>query len=359
MATTYRLVSCQELDAGLINAWREILFAAPEFSSPYFSPEFTQLVGSVRSDVRIVVIEDDRKPVGFFPHQRSAIGFGKPVGGPLSDFHGVIAAPEAEWDLESLLLAARLHVWTYDHLIGDTCRFDQCIVGQRASPQIDLSMGFQSYLEGRRKSGSAYIGKTEGLARKLAREQGDLHFTFHDTGSAVLEQLIQWKREQYYKTGIADVFEFPWTTELLRKVAATQTSAFSGLCSVLRVGNRIVAIHVGMRTPNRLHYWFPAYDPEFAKFSPGIALLMRIAEAGAADGVRTIDLGAGDSQYKERLMTNAIVVRCGVADRPSFLAKTIRIYRRAETLTSSGRWPIILGLPVRAIRRLNRFQRFR
>ena len=34
-----------------------------------------------RDDVRVVVIENDGRPAGFFPHQRAAWGRGGPVGG--------------------------------------------------------------------------------------------------------------------------------------------------------------------------------------------------------------------------------------------------------------------------------------
>jgi CelD/BcsL family acetyltransferase involved in cellulose biosynthesis len=359
MVATYRSIVCQELDSGLIRAWRDIQLMSPAFASAYFSPDFVQLVGSVRRDVRIVVVENNGRSVGFFPYQRSVLGLGKPVGGPLSDFHGVVASPNADWNLGSLLRAAQLKVWTFDHLIDEASKFCPYISGQSLSPQIDLSSGFQAYLESRRKAGSDYIPKTEALARKLAREHGDLRFSFNETSDEILEQLIKWKRDQYARTGIMDVFGFPWTNELVRRAASTQTTGFAGVCSVLRAGDQVVAAHLGMRTTDTLHYWFPAYDPAFSKFSPGITLLLRIAEAGASDGVRTIDLGAGDSQYKDRLMTSALVLKKGFVDTPSLIATARRLYMALDTSTSVGRLPTIFRFPVRAIRWVNRQQRFR
>ena len=166
MSVAYRRIGPHELDPGLVAAWRSIQAGDPAFSSPYFCPEFTQAVARARDDVRLVLIENAGRPVGFFPHQRSSLGRGKPVGGPLSDCHAVLAERNSEWDLHALMRAAKLSVWTFDHLVGDDRKFDSHVVAGATSPQMDLSLGYQNYAQGRRDAGSDYIRKTEGLARK-------------------------------------------------------------------------------------------------------------------------------------------------------------------------------------------------
>ena len=359
MSVSYRLITANELDSALIDAWRSIQSGSAVFQSPYFCPEFTQLVGRVRDDVRIAVIENGGRPVGFFPHQRAAWGGGRPVGGPLSDYHGVVAAPGSEWELDALLRAANLSVWTFDHLVGVDRKFEPHVTARTASPQIDLSAGYERYAQGRRDAGSDYIRKTDALARKLGREVGELRFSLHDTGSAAMEQLIAWKREQYRRAGTTDAFGVPWTGRLLREIALVQTAAFAGVCSVLRAGDRMIAAHMGMRSAGTLHYWFPAYEPEFAKFSAGIILLLRLAEALAATGVRTIDLGKGEAQYKQRLMTGAMELREGVVELPSFLASARRLQRAAETRAARGGVAATLRLPLRVLRRIERARTFR
>jgi CelD/BcsL family acetyltransferase involved in cellulose biosynthesis len=359
VSVAYRLVSARELDATLVDAWRSIQAKNPALSSPYFCPEFTQAVSQVRDDVGVVLIEDAGKPVGFFPHQRSAFGRGKPVGGPMSDYHGVITEPDSEWDLCALMRAAKLSVWTFDHLIGNVGKFDAYVTARATSPQIDLTMGYQQYTQGRRDAGSDYIKKTEGLARKLGREFGELHFTLHETESVALNQLIRWKRDQYSRGNLTDVFGVPWTRELLARIVNTQSAGFTGICSVLRAGDRIVAVHLGMRSHEVFHYWFPAYDPEFAKFSTGIILVLRMAEALAGTGVRTIDLGKGDSQYKQRLMTGAVELGEGAVELPSFLSSARRLQRMVEAYAARGGPAAAMRLPLRVIRRIERIRKFR
>jgi len=358
MSVTYRVIAVNDLDSVLLSAWRGIQSRHEIFASPYFCPEFTQLVGEVRDDVRVVVIENGGQIAGFFPHQRSLLGMGKAIGGPLSDYHGVIAPPTAAWEVVPLMQAAKLSIWAFDHLADDTRKFESYTEARSSSPQIDLSSGYAQYVQGRREAGSDYIRKTEGLARKLARDIAEPVFTLHDTDSAVLDKIIEWKSLQFQKANLPDAFSLRWTSALLRQIAQTQTSEFSGVCSALRIGDRIIAAHMGMRSHNTFHYWFPTYDSEFSKFSPGIILLLRMAEALANTGVETIDLGTGESQYKERLMTGSISIQEGAVELPSILTRGRKLLRLAEKHASRGGMGTLLKIPLGLIRRTERLLKF-
>jgi CelD/BcsL family acetyltransferase involved in cellulose biosynthesis len=338
MSVKYSVIDMEGLDAGLVAAWRSIQEREPRFESPYFCPEFTQAVGSVRDDVRVVVIENDGRPAGFFPHQRAAWGRASPVGGALSDYHGVIAAPQAEWSAVELMRAAGLSVWSFDHLVDPAGRFAPYVTASATSPQIDLE-NMPKLQEIARK------------ARKLAREVGELSFSLHAPGSGALERVVEWKSEQYRRTGLTDAFGVRWTGELLRRLMGIEAAGFAGACSVLRAGDEIVAVHAGMRSRGVLHWWFPTYDARYAAYSPGIILLLRIAEAAAALGIGKIDLGKGDARYKRSLMTGAAPLREGFVELPSLAATARRLRRLAE---SRAAWQ----LPLRALRRLERARRF-
>jgi CelD/BcsL family acetyltransferase involved in cellulose biosynthesis len=339
MSINYRLIAAHEVDHGLSATWRSIQEREPRFESPYFCPDFTRAVGAVRDDVRVVVIENDGRPVGFFPHQRAAWGRGSPVGGALSDYHGVIAAAQAEWSVVELMRAAGLSVWSFDHLVDPAGRFAPHVTASvAASPQIDLA-SFEPPPDFARK------------ARKLAREVGELSFSVHAPGSGALERMFEWKSEQYRRTGLTDAFGVRWTRALLQEVMHVQRAGFAGTCSVLRAGDEVVAVHVGMRSSGVLHWWFPTYESRYAAYSPGILLLLRIAAAAPALGIRRIDLGKGDARYKRSLMTGAAPLREGCVELPSLAATARRLRRLAET---RAEWQ----LPLRALRRLERARRF-
>lgn len=358
MGISYRLIRPDELSLELTMQWRSIQHVGTGLRSPHFCPEFTGCVGSVRPDARIVVIEDGQRVVGFFPFQTGVFGIGKPIGGALSDFHGVVAAPDCGLQVPDLLRAAKLSVWAFDHLVGGNAAFGPSVQSRSVSPEIDLSGGYAAYVKGRRDSGSDYIPKTEGLARKLGREHGDVEFTLHDASSIAFHTLIDWKTQQY-QAGTIDVFGVPWTVALLRQVAAANGTDFAGVCSVLKVGGRIVAGHIGMRSRDVFHYWFPVYDPAYAKFSTGIILLLRMAEALAPQGVRKFDLGKGQSLYKQRLMTGAIEVGEGSLERPSVLTSVRSLRRQIEGLAVRGGDGSVLQLPLRVVRRVERAAKLR
>ena len=58
---------------------------------------------------------------------------------------------------------------------------------------------------------------------------------------------------------------------------------------------------MGMRSKTVLHGWFAAYDPAFAKYSPGILLLLDMAKRASSPGISIIDMGKGSEPYKQRL----------------------------------------------------------
>src|SRR4029077_9892089 len=84
-------------------AWTAIQEADPSLASPYFRPEFTTAVAAVRHDVRVAVIERGGVPAGFFSYQRGWLDIGTPVGGPLSDYQGMIAKGDLVWNAERLI----------------------------------------------------------------------------------------------------------------------------------------------------------------------------------------------------------------------------------------------------------------
>ena len=88
-----------------------------------------------------------------------------------------------------------------------------------------------------------------------------------------------------------------------------------------------------MRSAKVLHYWFPAYDRDYARYSPGVILLAELARAAPGLGIDTIDLGKGDADYKRRFATGGVQLLEGRIERPSLLAiwrTARRLWRRAR-----------------------------
>ena len=312
--TTVKVIAARELTAEQIGIWIRLQEADPAVDSPYFRPEFTQAVAAVRDDIEVAILEQDGRPVGFFPFQRGLWNSGQPLGGRLSDFHGVIAAPDADWSGKELIRDCGLASWTFDHLVAAQTPFADCHWNVAESHYIDLSEGFESYETARRAAGSKELVKLRRKFRKLEREVGPLRFELHTDGHEALETLLRWKSAQYLRTGLTDVFGFDWTVKLLEQLMTRTHPDFAGCLSVLYVGDRLAAVHFGMRSRHVLHYWFPAYDTDFTRYSPGLILLAEIAKAAAEDGIHRIDLGKGLEQFKMTMSSGAIPVAEGAVE---------------------------------------------
>lgn len=354
------VIGADELTADLTAHWRRIQDSCPELASPYFCPEFTLAVAAVRRDVRLAVMEDRDGIAGFFPFQRNRMGAGKPVGGPLSDFHGVIAWPRTQWDVIELLRACRLTSFEFGHLLASQAPFQSYHSTRADSHYMDMSRGFAGYTSGLRRSGSHLLRDIGYKRRRLAREHGDLRFVPHTDDPRVLRALLRWKSEQYRRSGLIDVFGVKWTIALLERIHATQTDGFAGLLSALYVGDRLAAAHLGMRSRTVWNWWFPRHDERFAKCSPGILLRLGAAEAAGELGIERIDLGLGDeSTYKPRLSTGRIPLAAGRVERPSLAAVIRKLRRNVEVRVRRSPLSSVLRAPGRLLTRLERQRRFR
>jgi CelD/BcsL family acetyltransferase involved in cellulose biosynthesis len=115
------------------------------------------------------------------------------------------------------------------------------------------------------------------------------------------------------------------------------------MLSLLYAGERLLASHFGIRGRTVWHYWFPTYDPLMARYSPGLILLLKMAEHAPSLGVCTIDLGKGMSLYKERLMNTSVSLAHGSVELPSWRSIRRHARRKLRSLLTNSR----LGKPAR------------
>jgi CelD/BcsL family acetyltransferase involved in cellulose biosynthesis/GT2 family glycosyltransferase len=347
-----------DLSAEQVACWTRLQERDPELASPYFRPEFTLAVAAVRRDVEVAVLAQDGETAGFFPYQRrwrSAL----PVGGRLSDFHGVIARPGLDCTAGELLAGCGLSSWSFHHLPVSQAAFAGHIHQTEGSPYLDLSRGFDAYRAGLSKSRREGIAQTLRKRRKLERDWGPVRFEFDCRDPAVLRALLDWKSAQYRRTGLTDVFAFDWSVALLRKIWTVQTPGFAGHMSALFAGGRPIAAHFGLRSHKVLHYWFPAFDIELAQFSPGSILQMDIAQAAAAAGLARIDLGRGSEQAKTSVMSGATPVADGIVDRRPVVGWARDRWSRARERLRTSTWRRHLEWPLRVTRPVREWLAFR
>ncbi|HEV2083341.1 MAG TPA: GNAT family N-acetyltransferase [Brevundimonas sp.] len=313
MTLAVDLISPEELDASLVEAWRAMVDADPDLVSPYFQPEFTQVAGAVTPGARVALFRRGGRVIGFFPHQRRG-GSIQPLAAPLNDYHGVIVQAGETIGLEQvadLLKAPRLSVggWVGPANGGE----------RRATVQAALPDGYDAWYAERRATFGKYFKDKERARRSLETELGPIRVERGLTDPTLLDQLIDLKREQYRRTGRHDVFACGWTRDVLHALTRDHHGRFGASMAALWGGDRLAALEISLHATDQYHFWFPVYDPAVARCSPGILLSMDTMRLASADGFRVFDYGFQGESYKkyfcnaERRIVEAVIERPGLA----------------------------------------------
>ncbi|MFK4224287.1 GNAT family N-acetyltransferase [Streptomyces sp. NPDC019890] len=329
------VVKPDDLAEAEIEAWRELRAKSGAPANPFMEPEFTLAVGRVRPAARVAVLWEDGQPAGFFPYERGPLGHGRAIGLGVSDCQGAALRPGVRVAPRELLRACALSAWEFDNLEADQALFVPSAAEEFTSPVIDVGAGYAAYEEVLRAQSPKFLRTTLAKERKLGRQAGEVRFVFDERDPAALRTLMGWKSAQYRRTGRRDRFAKEWINTLVRLLHETRTPGCTGVLSVLYVADRPVAAHFGLRSRTVLSCWFPAYDPEFAKYSPGLILHLRMAESAAAEGIGMLDLGRGSSEYKDALKTGELRVHEGSSVRPGARAALYWMSREPSRLAHS------------------------
>ncbi|MDF6020609.1 GNAT family N-acetyltransferase [Streptomyces sp. JH34] len=312
-----RVVRPGDLGTGDIETWRELRAESGAPAHPFMEPEFALAVGRVRPRARVAVIgEEGGGTAGFLPFERGRLGHGRAIGLGVSDVQGAVLRPGLALEARDLLRACGLSAWEFDNLEERQALFQPAAARSYATYVIDVGHGYESYEKVLRAQSPKFLRTTLAKERKLGRTAGEVRFVLDERDPEALRTLMGWKSAQYRRTGRRDRFAKRWIRDLVEFLFHTRAPGCSGLLSVLYAGDRPVAAHFGLRSRTVLSCWFPAYDPEFAKFSPGLVLHLRMARAAADDGIGMLDMGRGAAEYKDALRTGELTVYEGATVRP-------------------------------------------
>ncbi|MFE5242098.1 MULTISPECIES: GNAT family N-acetyltransferase [unclassified Streptomyces] len=354
-----RVVRPGDLGAGDIETWRELRAKSGAPAHPFMEPEFTLAVGRVRPHARVAVIGDGAGGTGgFLPFERGRLGQGRAIGLGVSDLQGAVLRPGLRPDAKELLRACGLSAWEFDNLEEGQVLFEPDAARSYASYVIDVGEGYESYEKVLRAQSPKFLRTTLAKERRLGRDKGGVRFVLDERDPAALRTLMEWKSAQYRRTGRRDRFAKQWIRDLVEFLFHTRAPGCSGLLSVLYAGDRPVAAHFGLRSRTVLSCWFPAYDPEFAKYSPGLVLHLRMARAAADDGIGMLDMGRGAAEYKDALKTGELTVYEGASVRPGAGA-ALQWLGREPSRRAHGfvtKRPRLAGLAQRGLERAGRLR---
>ena len=303
----------REVDHELVGTWRQLLSVSALPESGFLTPEFAIAVGHHRPDARIAVIENAGQTVGFFPYQSRPGGFARALAFGISDFQAIVASPHHDIDFIELLKACGLLRWRFDHLLSRAPLRAGERTESHVSPLIDLRSGFEQYVEKQSKISSGFKRAQRKHDRFSQAHDGAWSFRWNSKDPSTLHRLLNLKGEQCRASGSHDYTTHRWIRSLLEELSALQGEFLAGVQSELCVGNQVIAMHFGLRTRSRIHWWFPAYETQWARWSPGLSLLLETIKASSERGLTCVDLGKDLSRYKREFMNGELCVREGTA----------------------------------------------
>ena len=332
-----------QLSSDELASWSRVQEGDCALRSPFFRPEFTQIVAEMRNDVEVAILVEDGKSVGFFPFHRGKHNVAHPVGCGLSEHQGVIVGNGVEWNIERLLQACNIRALYFDHLSTGQRQFTPYYWVEDSSHCMDLSQGFRRYREEKRRNGCRVFKRINQKSRKIEREVGPLRLVRHAYDDDLFHRLLSWKTQLHGRMP-------DWKIEMLHEVACTGQPSFAGVLFGLFAGDHVISLLLGIRSGSTLHGWLSGFDAAFQKYSPGLLLWERLATKAESLGIQCIDLGRGSERYKVELGSRAVRLAEGAIDLRPLLSTFCRGWWKAKEMLSESRFHRPVQNLVRSIR---------
>lgn len=337
-----------------IRAWRDIFRSNPSAQCAFVSPEWAEMVGAEQPGAGVCVLRRDGEAVAFYPYQSQSKFLALPLGGPLSDRQGVVAAPGVKVDLRRVVDAIGVGRVDFVSVRDDEEGFAPYARRSEARSRLMMRESFKAYAEEMRKNGSKTLTKIGRLRRKLERECGELVFRVADERAEALDAMIALKREQFQRTNQTDIFARKWVEEVMRQTHASKADDCRGVLFTLEAGGKLVGANYCLASGANYHGWFMAHDRAFDAYSPGKVIFVDMIEALHEMGARELDLGSGQYDFKHSFSNAAGNVVSGFIGRAS--ASSFLRGAHFEACSAFEKMPIgrVSHWPAKLMRRMDR-----
>jgi CelD/BcsL family acetyltransferase involved in cellulose biosynthesis len=165
------------------------------------------------------------------------------------------------------------------------------------------------------------------------------HVRFWDAVGPILPQFMRSHVARFLATGRISNMAHPERRVFLEDLAKLLSE--SGWLTLTRMmsGDNTLAWNYGFQFNDTWFWYQPTFDSELEKYSPGFCLLAKLVEEAADNpALRTVDLGLGAEEYKERFANQTretlyVTLRASAAQH----ANEILCYRAAEIIKTSPR----------------------
>ena len=331
MAHNTLIKATKELTEEDWSAWAHMRAANPALISPYFHPDYTRQIAKLRKDVKVICHYENGQAQAFLPFQGRR--FARPVGSPMSDYHGIVTSAEQVTALsyEDILQNTSIGAMHFSSAVDLSALRSPQILGQQETAALDINETGDKWRETRDSSYRRHLKSTRRRIRKAEEDIGQRRFVYKSRDIDVFRQLIDWKVQKFTETGKYNVLSADWTMALIRSL--WEQPSENGLRNdmhVLYFGDEIAAIDLGLTDGHVFHSWIVAYNSDFHSYAPGIQLMEGLIDAAPDLGYKRIDLGAGLDGYKKQYSTHGQIVASGLVALSGPAGQLSRAYASAE-----------------------------
>lgn len=290
---TCEKVAADRLAPADVAEWHSMLAATPAFQSPLLTPEFAQLIASVRDDVQVCVFRRGGKAMGFLAVHMRPGRFARPAGAPFADYSALITFSDPGFTAAEALAIAGIAQYQAIGLIDPHGVFGEVEGEADHAYAIDLSDDAPENFAGKKTAKNL-----RRLTRNLIETHGELSYLVNDRDPARFDAMVALKRRQTRETGLHDFLKPAWVAAMLERLRQAPESGLHGFMLTLMAGDTPITSHFGVRLGERVHPWISTYDPAFAAFSPGQVFLNELHEPLRAAGITWYDLSTGQTSLK-------------------------------------------------------------
>lgn len=265
-------------------------------------------------DLLPITLHDEHGlPVAGLPLVREVRGMRR-IGfadGGLADYNAPILGRTAPVDRDGAL-----DLWKALRRVlpeADAVRFERMpiSVGRRPNPlallpgvarssslglSVELEHGYEGWLADRPRRYRMELGRCSRLFDALPGAA--FRRVAPEDASEVLDALEGFQRARVASLALPYALDDPHVQAFHRMLAARSEA---GILFALFAGDRVVAALFGVRFGSCFVMLRVAADPAHARLSPARLVIARAIERLVDEGVRSIDLGLGDYDYKRRL----------------------------------------------------------
>jgi len=265
-----------------------------------------------RGELRVLLARERGILIGLVPFYLSPQQELRLLGGGISDYLDVLAAPGAE---RSLAAAISIEVestraeWSFcglDNLRersllleidappgarAQTTSTDPCPVVELPDRVDDLERRIAPKLASTIRHSRRRADRLGGLSIEQVRAE-----EMQDT----LTALFALHGTRWAGKGQSGVLSDAHVQRFHRRAAPALQSAGLLRLLVLRIGKRIAAVHYGLQAENRVFFYLGGFDPEFGALSVGTLAIAAAMERAIEEGAATFDFLAGREFYKYR-----------------------------------------------------------